>query len=582
MLPKTGRGSLFVLGAWVVLGLAACKLGADDDSPVIEAETQPLETVGPSTYLHVRVVDQATGETLPAHLSLFDAKTAGWMCFGQYMEPGIGGQGKQAREVGTGGVLANWHGFSLWRGEGVIPVGERWFEPAPMSHNLFLPYGRYRLVADRGLEYELAETIVDLGAGKGVVWVEFRMRRVVDTSGYLGADLHVHQDPSDDSTLPAESRLKSLVVAGVEVAVAADHDFYTDLRPAARALWPAPHVSPPVATIVGDEVSASQAHFNVFPVVPVAGHPRQGAPEPMIEAPPAVAFQAMRQMARSVVIQANHPRALDSGYFTLPACGDFLPQSGGALPACPLDFDALEVLNGYYACGSEILRTLTDWYALLRADRALTATGSSDSHGVSRQRAGFPRTYVRVGTKEAEPEEPEELDVFDERVFVEAIRAHRVTVTTGPFVTLRAAGGEGEGDVVAAPKGRLAVTARVQAPSWVPVSWLRLLVDGQVVKQLPVPARAGKPVDFTFTETLELEEDAFVTAEAWGHKAMPYFLVGQWAEILKDPAGKLLCPPLEGQEPGMATVGVTNPLFVDGDGDGKTFAGPVPILQDRP
>src|SRR4029078_7739984 len=54
-------------------------------------------------------------------------------------------------------VVASWDGLILGRGVAEVPVGLDRCVPSPA-----IPYGRYRYVAWRGIEYERAEGEVDL------------------------------------------------------------------------------------------------------------------------------------------------------------------------------------------------------------------------------------------------------------------------------------------------------------------------------------------------------------------------------------------------------------------------------------
>ena len=60
-------------------------------------------------------------------------------------------------------------------------------------------------------------------------------------------------------------------------------------------------------------------------------------------------------------------------------------------------------------------------------------------------------------------------------------------------------------------------------------------------------------------------------------KALPPFIVGDWATEYA-----AICPPLPGEEAGMAVFALTNPVFVDVDGDGK-YRGPLqPDVRPAP
>jgi hypothetical protein len=113
---------------------------------------------------------------------------------------------------------------------------------------------------------------------------------------------------------------------------------------------------------------------------------------------------------------------------------------------------------------------MKDWYALLDAGFRDTATGNSDSHKAEYQEAGVPRNYVAMPS-----DDPAH---FDEEAFVDAIKNHRVIVSSGPFVTIEANDQSVGGSIDA---GRAHVRVRVQAPPWVDVDRVDLVKRGEIV-----------------------------------------------------------------------------------------------------
>jgi len=531
-----------------------------------------------STVLHVLVHDAASGKHLPAKIFLRDAVTNEQLHFGNFVEnPVCMGMAASLRELGTGGALATWNGVALWNGEARIPIGTTWDVPAngcpdeagvPASRQ-GIPFGRYLVVAARGLEYELTTAEVDLGPGHGEVSIDLPLSRTVDTRGYFAADMHIHSGSPDgtgswDSLVSPADRVKTEAVAGVEVVVSSDHDYVTDLGAPIARLWPGG--APPLASIVGDEASASFGHFNAMPVAVDAANPvTNGAlsPDQVQLMSPKQLFARLHALPTSPLIQLNHPRLPFAAYFNDVKACDWHDLS--QLPRCSLDFEAIEVLNGWLACAGKVHETLDDWYALMGFGATLTATGNSDTHGSSNIEAGFPRSYVRVAD--------DSVPAFDEGEFVGAVRARRVVATTGPFLTLRV-GSEAEGGMVTlsdmTTPGQVPVSIRLQASSWVRVDVVRLLVDGHVVKSWNVPVANGVPASLfeIDNEPVAITADAAITAEAEGATPLPPWMVGQF---LLDPGIVKLCG--DPAQPGMIPFAVTNPVFVDADGDGVFRAG---------
>ncbi len=371
-----------------------------------------------------------------------------------------------------------------------------------------VPPGRYRAVVSRGFEYTLAERPFEIADG-GSATIEARLDRVVDTQGWISADLHVHAVPSPDAPTLLDDRVRSLAASGVEVAAATDHNAVTDYGPTIRALgageW--------LASIVGDEVTTrgvELGHFNVFPLA--AGE----AAIPFEGTTPHAIFAAARAAAphdRDKIVQVNHPRMGSIGYFELIRLDptDFAGWRRNA-PLFDPTFDALEVFNGDdYSDVSRVEACMRDWYALLNAGLHVTATGNSDSHKMTWHEPGVPRNFVRVaGDTPA---------TFDERAFIDAVRRGRVEVTSGPFVHLTAGGAE-VGDAID-PNDAVQVRVRVEAPPWVDVDDVQLVKRGEVVAEWHPGAAVG-PVRLDETARVPLKSGDWVLAVARGSKPMTF------------------------------------------------------------
>jgi hypothetical protein len=492
-------------------------------------------------------------------VAFYDADGS-WVNFGVRLDVGTPSMGATIKEPVPGGALMTWHGAIVWRGEATLPIGEDWDKAKGVQYGI--PHGSYRLVAHRGTEYDLTEARVVLAPNMGEVTVELPLARTVDTTGYRAADMHLHAAPgSGDARITIRDRLKTVAAAGLDVGVSADHDFNTDFVKAAQELWPA---DAPIAVVNGNEASGIGGHFGVYPAVPDASKPFNGAPDPRLPSnPPRAFFDRLHALPGAPLVQLNHARLGWEGAAYLNGgspCGVWRDRS--KLPACPLDFEVMEVLSGYLSCGSKIEETLQDWLALIRLGVVTTATGNSDSHGTVNHLAGFPRTYVRVAD--------DRPGAFSQDEFIGALRARRAIATTGPFLTIRVNGEAGEGDLAPATERQVRVSARMQAASWVQVDEVQLRVNGVVVKSWPVP-RVGDatPLLEVRDELVDVGEvDAFVTVEARGSRPLPPFVVGEYTV-----ASPVECPPLPGSPAGMLPFAITNPVFVDRDGNGQ-FAPP--------
>jgi hypothetical protein len=367
-----------------------------------------------------------------------------------------------------------------------------------------IPPGRYEVQVYRGFEYTHHAQAIEVKAG-AEVRVEATLERVVDTSGFIAADLHVHARPSWDAPSLLEDRVRSLAAVGVEVAVATDHNAVTDYAPAIAALG----LGDEIASIVGDEITTDApllGHFNVFPLP--AGTP----PLSFEKVRARELFTTARKLARGGIIQVNHPRMGDIGYFELLHLdrGD-VRKWRAAAPLADLGFDAIEVFNGdHFAEIDEVRWVMNDWYALLEAGLRHTATGNSDSHKIAFQDAGMPRNWVALAD-----DAPAR---FDAARFVAAVRAARVVVSSGPFIRFAVKGADrGIGDTIA--PGEVELTLRVEAPPWIDVSEVELVRRGLVIERWKV-AESTAAVRFERAHRLKVDAGDWLVAVAIGNKSM--------------------------------------------------------------
>ncbi|APR75110.1 PHP domain protein [Minicystis rosea] len=368
-----------------------------------------------------------------------------------------------------------------------------------------LPPGKYHVTIDRGFEYTMFEKDVEIAADK-VVDVNATIERVVDTKGFIAADLHLHAMPSPDAPQPLADRVRALAATGVEVGVATDHNKVTDYKPVIEELklgaW--------VTSIVGDEITTrdpSWGHFNAFPL------PRGSEPLPYRALAPKAMFAAARaggSMGPETVVQVNHPRMGGIGYFELTRFDrDDIAGWTKRVSIADLGFDALEVFNGdHYARIDKVEECLSDWYALLNAGYRFTATGNSDSHRLSFHEAGVPRNLVSV------PDDDPAR--FDEKAFVTAVRKGRVVVSSGPFVRMEA-GGKGIGETISA--GAVVVSIVVEAPPWVDVDRVELVRRGETASAWTGPFTKG-PRRFEIRTEVSLQKGDWIIAIARGSKPM--------------------------------------------------------------
>ncbi len=452
---------------------------------------------------------------------------------------GLGYVHVQSKEIGLGdldlgptparvGVIA---------GHGAPHTGARLYEAyAQADHRFTLPEGPYTVVVSRGPEHELHVQDIDV-AESAPVEVQAELRRVVDRSGWVSADLHVHATRSSDSETPRRMRVLGAAAEGLDLLVATDHDAVTDYQPQVVKL----QLQDKLRTASGTEMSMLYGHINGFPVQATAPadhwrpawfvYGQDGRFERALE--PVEVVQALRAEGAEVV-QINHPRASQSlfNYIKLD------PATGASEKDWPSP-DAMELLNGKRL--GEYEQVIQDFHGIILAGRRITGTGTSDIHGDFG--VGYARTYVRIPNAGALAE----LDLDE---VWSGLKAGRVVAASGPFVQLSVQRGEETGFVgdTLTASGPVTLAVQVQAPSWMRPNHIKIYHRRDVLTErdiLPADADPLRPAlrfDGTFTATVT--QDTYFMVEVSGTGGQP------WVDD---------------------ELTVSNPIYVDADGDGLSF-----------
>jgi hypothetical protein len=370
-----------------------------------------------------------------------------------------------------------------------------------------LPPGRYRVTVSRGIEWSLVERTIDVKPEQGVA-LRVALAHEVPTPGWISADLHLHAKPSGDSELPLDDRIASLVSAGVEFAVATDHNHVTDYGPTIDAL----DAHPLLASARGVEVTTrTWGHFNAYPL------PEGAVAPPFAGVEPAEIFAGVRKIAPEAVIQVNHPWRPGYGYFHRAV----LNERTGAhwRPQFSFDFDLIEVVNGYELGGAELPdRNLRRYFDLLGLGRRYTAVGSSDSHKLTNEWAGYPRTYVR-----AVDDRPGHVTATE---LAASLRAGHATVSLGPIVDARV-GESGPGDTVLTSPGTLPLDVTVRSASFVDVTQVDVVLSGEIVEAIDLRG-AARPGGVRWARTIDVPvtRDAWIVVVVRGQRPMDEVLPG--------------------------------------------------------
>jgi hypothetical protein len=370
-----------------------------------------------------------------------------------------------------------------------------------------VPPGRYRVLVSRGIEWSVAEKTIDVKPEQGVA-LRAVLTHELSTPGWISADLHLHARPSHDSELPLTDRVASLVAAGVEFAVATDHNHVTDYEPAMKEV----DATSLLSSTRGVEVTTrTWGHFNAYPLPPGA------SPPPFSVDPPEI-FASIRRTARDAVIQVNHPWSPGYGYFRRAV----LNERTGAhwRKQFSFDFDLIEVVNGYELGSADLpWKNLRRYFDLLNLGRRYTAVGSSDSHKLTNEWAGYPRTYVRVADDRPGAASPAEIAA--------SLREGHAMVSLGPFVEAHV-GEAGPGDTVQVAPGSVPLDVTVRAADWVDATRLDLVVGGEIVDSYELPPPASRD-SFRWARTIDVPVawDTYIAVVVRGDRTVDQVMPGR-------------------------------------------------------
>ena len=413
----------------------------------------------------------------------------------------------------------------------------------PVTGDLTLPAppGTWQVVVSRGYEYELVEQTVNVVAGQ-TVEVPAAMVRSVDTTGVQCGDFHIHTWRSNDSGDQSLEKVAQAVADGVELPIRSDHEWVADFSAEIAALG----VAPWAFSIGSIEMTSFEVwgHMGVFPLQPDPTAVNAGAPKwqtfptaadstiPFQTLSPRAVFDTVRARPEQPIIIINHPHS-GNNYF--PYVG-YDPATGTASDAADWDpkFTLVEVFNN---SGWQQNRTGTvdDWLGMLRAGRPMFATGSSDSHGISYSPVGYPRTCVKLGT-----DDPRQLTA---NLVRDQLAGGHGFVTGGIYVTA-SLGGAGPGDTTTGAGSEQQVDVTVQAATWIDVTAIEVIVDGETVDTIPIMPGDADPEN----PIVRWQGQIPVNVRATGG----FFVIAAYGTKALDPV-----------HPGYIPFGVTNPIFVN-------------------
>ncbi|MCA9772239.1 MAG: carboxypeptidase regulatory-like domain-containing protein, partial [Myxococcales bacterium] len=497
--------------------------------------------------------------------------------------------------------------------------------PSGLVPAFALEPGNYEVVVSHGPEYDVHREPIVVSAGVTTT-VNATVRRVVDTTGFVGSDFHQHATASFDAPASDLARVTTNVAEGLDFFVSSDHDFVADLSGSLAAIG----ATGKIGYAFSLEVTPSDyGHINPWPIARIPGSRNFGAYDwGKGEAPgedfpsfgnyartPGEIYAALRLLdpdAGPEVIQMNHVNSQLQG--TLDGLGidtaQVPPQSLQSPAKFRLNpatanlfdpnFDAMELWIGSGNSNISLLidESWGDWMNLLNQGLVKAATANSDSHITAMVQVGAPRTYVASSTDDPAAIDPDEI--------AQSVLDGKAICTNGPFVTLAidaASTGESAGLGVGQPRiasttdGVVDVTIHVQAAPWVSFDTVDLYVstvpvgvdtDGDpttppvygvtpqrtfvagtdfVVTNVPVNGSTRQEATITTQLTGLGSTDQWVVAVVRGTQGTSpslFPVIPNDIDEAQTYADLIVNTPGEG---GVRALAFTNPLFVDANGN---------------
>lgn len=415
----------------------------------------------------------------------------------------------------------------------VPPTGGTWTVAA----------GSYQLAVTRGTTHAPVEEPMVVRPQSNTR-IDATLPEVIDTTGWISVDGHVHAAPSPDSDVSVLDRFATAATEGLDVVVHTEHEVIVDQLPVlASSPWAAF-----VGSIAGEEVTATvPEHLNMWGVEVNASQGVRGAPVPWYGKDLGTLFGLMRARGAEVVT-LNHPKYGCNwlcliGWDAVNAVPTVTDATRFGLAAdaqvWSWDFDAVELQNGFTSMfqplpaeGSSLFE---DWQGWLHHGHRITAVAVSDVHGLDTP--GSPRTYVASPT--------DDPAAFTREHLGSAIRAGKAQISSGAFLDV-SIGEAGIGDTVTVTEGPVVLAVRVQALEGIRIDGVRVYANCDLVAVRDATAPdAVEKLDTTFD--LALAADTQIVVVADGSGAYPLGL----------------------RQPGDTVPrALTNPIFVDVDGNG--------------
>ncbi len=513
--------------------------------------------------------------------------------------------------------------------EDMVPFGitRAMYTNAAGAVDFDLEPGSYQVYVSRGVEYSTYSAPLTITGG-ATSNVAAQIARVLDTTGFISSDHHVHAISSADSRVSEADRIRQFAGEGVDNIIMTDHHSHTDLQPKIDAMGFGAFVT----TIIGEEITTWDAgHYNGYPFTvdssrPTGGSTDWGRAAPAGEDFPSLGAYIMTPaevdtLAKSqptatadTVVQVNH---IDSHFVPMKIDTSLVPPASSLSAAGKLDFrmdpasgnlfhlfDALELWNGYNRSHqSQFLNErIGVWFNLLNQGLITTAITDTDTHKFFNLETAGGSTFSASST-----DDPSSISDAE---IAQSVAAGRCVGSQGIYVQTRLddAGSAAEADLtvggsnlltVSNPVAGLTLEIDVQAPLFAEFDTIRIYANASTIPSPTDPApelfsatptmtlTAG--VDFAVTTTnvypgipgasrreahlsipfTNLTEDTWFVVVVKGTDGVSRPMFPMFPPDLQTAGNTTLANLIDGNlgQSGVTALGFTNALYADVDGN---------------
>ncbi len=414
--------------------------------------------------------------------------------------------------------------------------------------------GKYEVVVSYGPEYDIAVQQITVEQGKHTA-LTAKLKRSVNTAGWVSSDFHSHSSPSGDNTSSQYGRVQNLLCEHIEFGPCTEHNRIDTYVPHLKALK-AEHL---MATCTGMELTGGPLpvnHQNAFPLLMRARMQDGGGP--VTDQNPEVQIErlALWDNKSAKLVQMNHPNLRQIlGDRDL----DKTPDEGFKKMFGYVDVIEIHPPHTIFriekdAAGDPIRNTIFNWMQMLNLGYRITGVINTDAHYNHHGSGGF-RNYIKCTT-----DDPAKIDTME---MVRQSEKGHVVVSTGPFLEVSLAATNADrsqrraipGDDVSLKDGKCMLQVRVQCPNWLDVNRVQVFLNGRAEPKLNFTRRMTPDrfkddvVKFETTMPLDLAKDTHIIVATIQEDGKVGRVMGtQWGNL----------PP----------TAVSNPIFVDVDGGG--------------